>query len=51
MIGKAYNNHAIERQTLENAKKGDSFYTYIVKGQPKTLPHSDENDKKYAYAK
>ena len=51
MVGKAYNNHAIERQSLNGAHKGNTFYTYIVNGVPKILTHSDANDKKYAYSK
>lgn len=51
LIGKAYNTHALDRETLPDSKKGNAFYTYIVDGEPKQLPHTDENDKKYAYAK
>ena len=51
LVGKAYNTRALDREVLPNEKKGTTFYTYIVGGVPQQLPHSDENDKKYAYAK
>ena len=51
LIGQAYNENLLSRAQITNGKKGEAFYTYIVDGQPKIMPHSIENDKKYGYSK
>ena len=50
-IGKAYNSKVLNRVTIEDQAPGSSQFTYVVDGQPQTMEHTTENDKKYGYSK
>lgn len=51
LIGKAYNSKLLNRATVDGVIPGTTQFTYIIDGQPNTMEHSAENDKKYGYSK